>query len=361
MKVLMISSDRNILNLNSSVRERIKEYGDLVDELHIILMSDKKHSLVEEKISSKVFVYPTNSMNKILRPFNALQIGKRLNFDLITTQDPFECGWVGMRLKRARRVPLEVQLHTDMFSSQFNGVLNVIRKLISRFVISYADSIRVVTESLGEEVKKRFNVNSEKITVLPIFVNRKNIDGEAGFDLHDKYGFRTVILSVSRLEPEKDLELAIRVFADIFLDYPHTGFIIVGSGSTEPQLKRLVKELGLEKNVVFVGWQDELVSYYKTADIYLQTSVFEGYGLSLIEAGLNGLPIVTTPVGIARDLDKVLIAQDKDIFVRNLELLINDEGKRRNIGEELKNELQRTVLTKDLYMKRLRENWVKLC
>ncbi len=51
---------------------------------------------------------------------------------------------------------------------------------------------------------------------------------------------------------------------------------------------------------MFVGWQNDLVSLFKTADMYLLTSAYEGYGMSLIEAGASGCPIVTTNVGIAK-------------------------------------------------------------
>ena len=51
------------------------------------------------------------------------------------------------------------------------------------------------------------------------------------------------------------------------------------------------------------GWQDDLTSYYKNADLFLNVSNYEGYGLAL-EAAISGCPIVTTDVGIAPELQK---------------------------------------------------------
>lgn len=356
----MISTDRQILAPESSVSMRMKEYGELVNGLHVILLSDRKHYLKETRLSDKVVITPTNSLNKFIRPIDAVNIGLKIDCNIVTTQDPFECGWVGARLKKAKGISLEVQLHTDMFSSQFNGLFNFVRKFISKSVIKQADSVRVVTQSLSKEIIDRYNINTSKVNVLPIFVDRKNIDDETTFDLHDKYGFRTVILSVARLEPEKNMMLAIKAFANIVSSSPHTGFVIVGSGSEEYKLREFVSSLNLEKNVVFVGWQNKLSSYYKTADIYLQTSHFEGYGLSLVEAGLNGLPVVTTYVGVAKDLDKALIASGIDEFVHNLSFLICNLDKRKNIGQELKKELGNTVLNKETYLSRLKDNWARI-
>ena len=85
----------------------------------------------------------------------------------------------------------------------------------------------------------------------------------------------------------------------VIAEYPRVGFIIVGSGSEMKNLKLKTIDYRLKTSVIFAGWQDDLVSYYKTADLYISTSDYEGYGLSLVEAALSGCPIVTTDAGIA--------------------------------------------------------------
>src|ERR1700733_5264360 len=95
LKVLMISSDRNILVSGSAVSERMKEYGELVEELHIVLLSDASHGLTDSSLSSKVKVYPTGSSLKFLRPFGAAKLGKKIILEkkfvrgrsVITAQD----------------------------------------------------------------------------------------------------------------------------------------------------------------------------------------------------------------------------------------------------------------------------------
>jgi glycosyltransferase involved in cell wall biosynthesis len=72
--------------------------------------------------------------------------------------------------------------------------------------------------------------------------------------------------------------------------------VIVGDGSEKNKLK-------LDDNVVLDGWQNKetIYSYYKTADMLLVTSDYEGYGLTIIEALAAGLPVLSTDVGIARE------------------------------------------------------------
>ena len=116
-------------------------------------------------------------------------------------------------------------------------------------------------------------------------------------------GFKTkIILTVSRLEKEKNIERILNIFRDVLVKNNNTVLIVVGDGSLRSSLKKKVSLMGLEKNVFFEGWQDDLISYCKTADIYLSASNYEGYGLSMVEASVSGLPVVTTNVGVAGDV-----------------------------------------------------------
>jgi glycosyltransferase involved in cell wall biosynthesis len=334
LKVLMISSDRNILVSGSAVSNRMKEYGAMLDSLHIILLCDFKHSLKENSLSENVRVYPTNSKNKLLRAADAIRIGNKIDCSIIVTQDPFESGWVGSRLKQKKDVPLEVQLHTDPYSNQFSGPLNIVRKVIFKRVLKHADGVRVV----GEYLKSK--IDHSNVYVLPIYVDRSRISSEPKFDLHERFGYKNVVLAVSRISAEKDIGKAIKAVSDI----PDTVLVVVGDGPERSKFE------GSEK-VKFVGWQEDLASYYKTADVFIQTSKFEGYGLSLVEAGLSGLPVVTTPVGIARELKNVLIAETSSEF----HLAIESALKNRSSG--LREELETKILTKEEYLRKLISHW----
>lgn len=356
MKVLMISMDRAILAPQNAVSERMKEYAKLVERLDIVLLSDRSHGLSKASLADNLTIHPTNSSNRFLRPFDAVKVGGKISADIITAQDPFECGWAGVRLKEMKRVPLEVQLHTNPFSKNFSGVLNSIRKTISKTVFKRADAVRVVLNSVALELTERMHVPKEKISVLPIFVDRSRISGEPEFDLHEKYGFKHVVLAVSRLSPEKNIEIAIKAIKDI----PDIGLVIVGSGTEENKLRKMSKDLGIDSRVVFAGWQEKLSSFYKTADVFIQTSEFEGYGLSLVEAALSGLPVISTSVGVACDLENIQTAETPKDFETKIKALIADNNQRKLIGENLRKEVEATVHTKEAFLLALKERWEKL-
>ncbi|MDB5266906.1 MAG: Poly(Glycerol-phosphate) alpha-glucosyltransferase [Parcubacteria group bacterium] len=373
IKVLMISTDRNEAVEYSAAAERMKEYGEQVEELHIVLLSDRKHGLKNVQLSGNVWVYPTNSFSRWLRPLGAARLGKKIIFDkkfvrgrsLITAQDPFEAGWAGRSIQEAWRLPLEVQLHTDPFSPYFSGFLNSIRKRIAEKVIRAADSIRVVSAPLKNEVVTRFGREEKDVSVLPIYVDIERIQKEkVAFDLHARYGWHFIILMVSRLTAEKNIPLGLEAFSRLKKFFPDSGLVIVGSGPEERALKARVKELGLKANVAFAGWQEHLASYYRSANLFLQTSKFEGYGLSLIEAGISGVPVVTTPVGVANELkngqDAYICPQnDPEYVFKAMYDLLENNPKREVLKANLKHTLEALLIPREEYLKRQRESWIE--
>ncbi len=315
-RVLMISSDANVLKDGSSVKSRMIEYGDLVKELRIIVFANLRQNY-QFQISKNVFVYPTDSRNKLMRIPDAYKIGKMILAGagdqwLITSQDPFECGLAGWLIKRKFSAPLQMQIHTDFLNSYFKkeSFLNRIRVLIARFLIPRADCLRVVSERIKKSLLPvtRYPL---RVTVLPIFVDVKKIQEVAiQTDLHKKYPqFDFIILMASRLTKEKNIGLAIEAMADVIKKYSKTGLVVVGEGPEFPNLKVQISNLktttqisNLDKQIIFEPWTNDLVSYYKTADLFLLTSNYEGYGRTAIEAMAANCPVIMTNVGLAGDI-----------------------------------------------------------
>ena len=368
MKVLSIGSDRKLFEDGSAVSERIKEYGAMVEEYHVVVFAKHSLGLQKKQLAPNVWIYPTNSISRWLYVHDASRIGKEIVFKnkfirgqaVITAQDPFESGLSAYKVKKGWRLPLEIQLHTDPFSPNFNSFLNIIRKFIARMILRKADSVRVVTKELRDKISA---MTKARINILPIYIDSARLESaKASFDLHTRFGWHFILLVVSRLAPEKNLSLALETLALVYDKYPDTGLVIVGSGPEMGRLKALAKKLKIENAVAFVGWQDDITSYYKTANAFIQTSLFEGYGLSLIEAGLSGLPILTTPVGIAKELESgrdvyIYPADRPDLFALGVLDLIRNNFKRESLRINMMYTLKNKLISKEEYLKRVIENW----
>ncbi|MEK7463433.1 MAG: glycosyltransferase family 4 protein [Patescibacteria group bacterium] len=334
----------------------------------------------ETQIGSNVFVYPTNHIFKIFYLWNVYRIAKRIikinchceesatrqsqnsnrllhfvrndrkrklkikNYRdelVVSSQDPFESGLAGWMLKKIYKIPLQIQIHTDFLSPYFwkESFINKLRVILAKFLIFHADGIRVVSE----RIKKSLVVGCrslvvDRIVVLPIFVDTQSIKNTPiNVNLHSKYPqYDSIILMASRLTKEKNIGLAIEAMAELAKKYPKLGLVIVGSGSELESCKLSVVGYGLENNVKFEPAvdHDTLFSYYKTADLFLLTSNYEGYGRSVIEAMTAGLPVVMTDVGLAREIvingenGVVVPVGDTKAIVDSIGSLIDDRGKR---------------------------------
>lgn len=290
MKILMLSIDEKIFNPDSPVARRMSVYGDNIDELHIVVYTKKGFNT--KRIGSNVFVYPTNTAFKPLYFLDAFVICRpivRKKVNLVTSQEAMT-NLLGVLLKILFRTKLEVQIHTDFTNKYFvrESFVNFLRFVGYKIGILFANSVRVVSQRIAN------SVSHKNIVVLPIVYM-----ANGGSEPVPNYGFEKTILMVSRITKEKNISLALKSFKKVLKKDKNVGLVIVGSGPESASLEILTKDLGIRERVVFEGWKDNVSSYYQVADVFLSTSNYEGYGLSLVEAAMSKLPIVTTNVGIA--------------------------------------------------------------
>jgi glycosyltransferase involved in cell wall biosynthesis len=319
MKLLMISTDRKIFEKGSPVALRQIERARDLEELHIIVFTDR--SCAEMNLATNVWIYPTRSLSKWSYVFGAIRLGRfiipRRKIDAITCQDPFLTAMAGASLKKQFGLPLEIQIHTDIGSPYFTYTLgNRMRKMLALSYLPKADTIRAVSEKIRSYVIGGLGVAVEKVSVRPIPVDTGRIAiASITVDLHTKYPkFSKIVLMASRLEREKNIPLALTAWSAVLKSFPSAGLIIVGSGSQEGKIRALVNRLGVTDSVVLEPWVDSttLASYYKTADLFLNTSLYEGYGMTLAEAHAAGCAIVSTDVGIAREVRAHIVERDND-------------------------------------------------
>lgn len=343
MNLLIINLDKNIFKSDSTSLERLKEYSNLVENIFVIVWTRRKEDPII--INNKLFVYPTNSRCRILYYWNSLMLARKIfkekKIDLIFTQDPFETGLAGWLISKMKKIPLQLQIHTDFLSPYFwqESLSNKIRVLLAKFLIPKAQTLRVVSERIKKSLISTFSFSVSRIFVLPIFVDVQAIQSASReTDLHKKYNrFDLIVLMALRLSKEKNIGFGIKAMNEIIRSNSKIGLIIVGSGQEEKKLKSLVENLGLTENIKFESWTKDIFSYYKSADLFLLTSNYEGYGLSVIEAMASGCPVVMTDVGCAGEVIKnegnglVVSVGHIEELVKILKRVIGDKNLREKI------------------------------
>lgn len=124
--------------------------------------------------------------------------------------------------------------------------------------------------------------------------------------LIDRWGLdgKRVLLTIARLDERKGHDAVIRSLAALANDMPDLVYLIGGRGREENRLRRLTQNLGLDDRVIFTGYvpDEDLPKYYNLCDVFVMpnrvttqtalTGDIEGFGISFIEAGACGKPVV---------------------------------------------------------------------
>jgi glycosyltransferase involved in cell wall biosynthesis len=150
----------------------------------------------------------------------------------------------------------------------------------------------------------------------------------------------TVVAVVARLEPVKGVEFFLRAAAELRAKMPgqKLRFLIVGDGARMNALSGLAARLDLSGVVTFTGFRRDVLRCLTAADIYVQPSLNEAMGRTVIEAQYMGLPVVASRVcGLPDALREggtglLVPPADPDALAAAIETLINDIGLRRRMG-----------------------------
>lgn len=308
MKALGIGYGRHIFDTSNFEHQRLARCAGELDSFDQIIFTNKTDGFSILETENNFTTHPTQSKNKWSMIFDAIKIGSRIirekDIDVITCQDVFETGLVGLALKsKFPNIRLQVQEHGDVLSSKHwrnEKIGNTLRYHLARIVLQRADIVRVVSKRT--ETFLRTIVRKEtKIVRLPVVTDTHSFSQV--LPRHENTEYFT-FLTAARFVPQKNFPLMLKAFAEVVKQNPRVKLLIFGEGPEEKRIKTLVGELQISDHVQIAGWTTNLAAEMSKANAYLLTSNYEGWGRVLVEAVLQKLPVVTTDVGCAHEVIK---------------------------------------------------------
>ena len=165
------------------------------------------------------------------------------------------------------------------------------------FSINNSDVVTSVSESLKKDTQRLFDVKRE-IDVVPNFIDTSKIgdihtDCQRELMAHDD---ERIITHISNFRKVKRIEDVIEVFHRIQLEVP-SKLLMVGEGPEREPAEALVKRLGIEDKVRFLGNSNEIDKILCFSDLFLLPSEAESFGLAALEAMVNKVPVVSSNAG----------------------------------------------------------------
>lgn len=256
-------------------------------------------------------------------------------------------GWgAAKEFKKAKlKIPVVLNPH-GMEEFKNIGLLKKIayfpfrRKMI--YAAAFAESVVATDEVMIPQVRKYLKVEKAKIDLLPNAVDtaecRAFLDDKIRRNLIDKYylGPDTLfMLSVGRLERNKGFHNLIEQLQRIGENLPSSWkTLIVGKGSQDNNLRRMIGNSKLEKNIVLAGGvgDKELHNLYDLADLFILPSLYEGSSISTLEAMTHCCPVIANRIGglpdkIKEGVNGILCDRDNPDELGDAVLRLSAEGK----------------------------------
>lgn len=213
--------------------------------------------------------------------------------------------------------------------------------------ISKADKILSTSEVMASEIKK---YTKKQIHILPFGIDLQQF--KPAQPENSPFGKNDIVIgAIKSLEPEYGTDTLIRAFRlvkDKLPDLP-LKLLLVGDGSLRNELETLVSALNLNKDTVFEGRvdYDRLPHYHNILSIFVNISIHESFGVSVLEASACEKPIVVSNVGglaeIMDDGQTALLVPPRDVerTAASIVRLIRDEKLRKDLGAKARKKVEK--------------------
>jgi glycosyltransferase involved in cell wall biosynthesis len=189
----------------------------------------------------------------------------------------------------------------EEFPMQFPLVYRKLRRLLFKRSVLNADLITTVSDYSKNAIQKYLNVSAKRIHIIPNGVEDRFFAPYYKQQVKDvvqlKYGFKDYLLFVSRIEPRKNHLLLLKTYLELKLYEKGYHLVFIGHKSIDvPEFTNLLNSLDERtRQYIFIHHSinnEELLEFYRAADLFVYPSLGEGFGIPPLEAAAAGVPVI---------------------------------------------------------------------
>jgi glycosyltransferase involved in cell wall biosynthesis len=275
-----------------------------------------------------------------------------------------------VKLIRAERIDI---LHLHQYGSsnfgriagKITGVPNILHAhgpalnyppyqwIADRLLAKHTHFTIAVSEATKVDCAKNRAINPKRILVLPNGIPREDFEPlppEKCPALKRHWDIpldSPVVGTITRFHKEKGNDYLLVAAAEVLQVIPNARFLLVGDGPLLERSKKLVQGLGIERNVIFTGFQKDVANMLTLFDIMVIASTAEGYPQVLMEAMAVGRAVIATRVGGIKEIlingatGLLVPPRDSHLLSRKIIYLLKNEQERIHLGATAKKESKR--------------------
>jgi glycosyltransferase involved in cell wall biosynthesis len=261
---------------------------------------------VDTKANRNVFV---KLINNIKRIYKIRKIKSKYNIQstISFVENP---NLINLFTRKWDRVILSVR---NFISIGSKGIIGSLYKLMIKRFYNKADCIVAVSKLIKADLIEKYGIDDEKIKVIynPYDIEKIRLLAAEEIDECYKEIFNDrVIISIGRLADQKGQWHLIRAFKKVKEKIPNLKLVILGEGDLYEELKKLIEDYDLGRNVFLLGYHKNPFKYLSKSWLFVLSSLYEGFPNSLVEAMCCKIPVVSTD---CKSGPREILAPDTDI------------------------------------------------
>ncbi|KHS57844.1 hypothetical protein QX51_06745 [Terrisporobacter othiniensis] len=197
----------------------------------------------------------------------------------------------GIPLKYAKKNGVPLTIAHSHNANQDKNIKYLVKLAAKKNICKYSDHLFACGKEAGEWM---FNTSDFEILNNAIDTKKYIYNEEKSLEMKEKLGVtdKFVVGHVGRFRPQKNHSFIIDIFKEVCEKEPNSILLLVGDGPLEEEIKKKVHDLGLEDKVKFLGSRDDVNDLMQAMDVFILPSLYEGFGIVLIEAQASGLKCV---------------------------------------------------------------------
>lgn len=339
---------------------QINGVTSILEELHRVLTRQghevfifaPAYSRAQRNENGHIFRFPAltayfHKDSRVVIPYDRRAFAVFPKLDVVYSHTPVSMGVLALRVAKRFGLPHVHTYHT-LFTEYLHYLPRWIRptrrmaERISAAFCNRCDAITTPSHAMRQELL-RYGVQ-KPIYVLPFGVDLEPFERPMRTDVRAALGLAPdefFLLYAGRLGTEKNLHFLLRAFRVLLESWTSPQplrLVLAGGGPHLPIFQEYAHELGLTKHVIFTGFipREELVDYYRAADLFVFASKTETQGLVLMEAMAAGLPAVVVRAMGVTDIvfhgeTGMLVPEDEAIFAQTVSELLQNPQRREHL------------------------------
>jgi glycosyltransferase involved in cell wall biosynthesis len=306
---------RIVGGISRVVHDLAQKLGEKNDEVHVITCWEPGAKEIEKDKNVFVHRVRTCDVNTVSFVDWVLQLNFALveqavkiisemgKFDIIHGHD-WLVAFAAKTIKYAYSMPIVATMHATEYGRNW-GIHNDTQRYINnveQWFAFEATNVIVNSEYMKNESINIFQLPSEKIKVISNGINTEKFDLiKKDMEFRKKYAMddEKIVLFVGRIVNEKGVHVLIDAIPKVISFCPKTKFVIAGKGPQLDYLKWKVWNSNTNENVHFTGYikDEDLLSLYKCVDLAVFPSLYEPFGIVVLEGMVAKVPVVVSDTG----------------------------------------------------------------